>query len=160
MRFPRQWYWSGLLFSSPGDLLNPGTEPGSPTCRQILHCLSHQECSILLCSWGLKLWSNRREVRLCILVCNSAFLPKQCIQTYFLLQCTKFIPYLYGSFLVWQNRHGPWFFKKTNRDFPGSPVVKNLPSNAGLIPGGGTTIPHAKQQLSPHPTTRELSSSN
>ena len=31
------------------------------------------------------------------------------------------------------------------RDFPGGPVVKNLPSNAGdvgLIPGQGTKIPH------------------
>ena len=25
--FPRQQYWSGLLFPSPGDLPNPGIEP-------------------------------------------------------------------------------------------------------------------------------------
>ena len=25
--FPREEYWSGLLFISPGDLPNPGTEP-------------------------------------------------------------------------------------------------------------------------------------
>ena len=31
MGFPRQYYWSGLPFPSPGDLLNPGIEPGSPT---------------------------------------------------------------------------------------------------------------------------------
>ena len=31
MGFPRQYYWSGLPFPSPGDLLNPRTEPGSPT---------------------------------------------------------------------------------------------------------------------------------
>ena len=30
MGFPRQEYWSGLPFPSPGDLPNPGTEPGSP----------------------------------------------------------------------------------------------------------------------------------
>ena len=30
MGFSRQAYWSGLPFSSPGDLPNPGTEPGSP----------------------------------------------------------------------------------------------------------------------------------
>ena len=30
MGFPRQEYWSGLPFPSPGDLLNPGTEPASP----------------------------------------------------------------------------------------------------------------------------------
>ena len=32
--------------------------------------------------------------------------------------------------------------------FPGGPVVKNLPSNAGdegLIPGGGTKMPHATE---------------
>ena len=30
MGFPRQEYWGGLPFSSPGDLTNPGTEPESP----------------------------------------------------------------------------------------------------------------------------------
>ena len=30
VRFPRQEYWSGLPFPSPGDLPNPGTEPRSP----------------------------------------------------------------------------------------------------------------------------------
>ena len=30
MGFSRQEYWSGLPFPSPGDLLNPGSEPGSP----------------------------------------------------------------------------------------------------------------------------------
>ena len=29
MRFPRQDYWSGLLFPTPGDLLDPGFEPVS-----------------------------------------------------------------------------------------------------------------------------------
>ena len=28
--FPRQEYWSRLLFHSPGDLPNPGTEPMFP----------------------------------------------------------------------------------------------------------------------------------
>ena len=27
MRLPRQEYWSGLAFPSPGDLLNPGIKP-------------------------------------------------------------------------------------------------------------------------------------
>ena len=31
--FPRQEYWSGLLFPSPGDLPDPGIEPGSPTLQ-------------------------------------------------------------------------------------------------------------------------------
>ena len=30
MGFPRQEYWSGLPLPSPGDLPDPGTEPGSP----------------------------------------------------------------------------------------------------------------------------------
>ena len=29
MKFPRQEYWCGLPFPSPGDLPNPGIEPGS-----------------------------------------------------------------------------------------------------------------------------------
>ena len=37
MGFPRQEYWSGLPFSSPGDLPNPGIKPTSlvsPTCHR------------------------------------------------------------------------------------------------------------------------------
>ena len=30
MGFPRQEYWSGLPFPPPGDLPDPGIEPGSP----------------------------------------------------------------------------------------------------------------------------------
>jgi len=30
MGFSRQEYWSGLLFSAPGDLPNPGIKPVSP----------------------------------------------------------------------------------------------------------------------------------
>ena len=30
MGFPRQEYWSGLPFPSPGGLPNPGIGPGSP----------------------------------------------------------------------------------------------------------------------------------
>ena len=33
MEFPRKEYWSGLLFPSPGDLLNPGIEPASPALQ-------------------------------------------------------------------------------------------------------------------------------
>ena len=34
-------YWRGLPFSSPRDLTNPGIEPRSPACGQILYHLSH-----------------------------------------------------------------------------------------------------------------------
>ena len=53
--------------------------------------------------------------------------------------------------------------KETNRDFPGGPVVNNLPYNAGdkgSIPGQGTKIPHAARQLSLHATTTELAGLN
>ena len=47
-------------------------------------------------------------------------------------------------------------------DFPGGPVVKNPPCNAGdvgSITGWGTKIPHAAGQLSPRTTTTEPSHS-
>ena len=31
--FPRQKYWSGLPFPSPGDIPYPGIEPGSPVLQ-------------------------------------------------------------------------------------------------------------------------------
>ena len=33
MEFPRQKYWSGLPFPSPGDLPDPGIEPMSPALQ-------------------------------------------------------------------------------------------------------------------------------
>ena len=33
MGFSRQEYWSGLSFPSPGDLLDPEIEPGSPALQ-------------------------------------------------------------------------------------------------------------------------------
>ena len=33
MGFSRQDYWSGLLFPSPGELHNPGIEPGTPALQ-------------------------------------------------------------------------------------------------------------------------------
>ena len=33
MEFPRQEYWNGLPFPSPGDLPNPGMEPESPALQ-------------------------------------------------------------------------------------------------------------------------------
>ena len=33
MGFSRQEYWSGLPFSSPGDLPNPGIKPRSPALQ-------------------------------------------------------------------------------------------------------------------------------
>ena len=36
MGFSRQDYCTGLLFPSPGNLLNPGIDPGLLHCRQML----------------------------------------------------------------------------------------------------------------------------
>ena len=49
--------------------------------------------------------------------------------------------------------------KGVTGDFPGGPVVKNPPSNAGgmgSIPGRGARFPHAVGQLSPSATATEL----
>ena len=43
MWFSRKEYWSGLPFPSPGDIPDPGIEPRSPPCRQMLYPLSLQE---------------------------------------------------------------------------------------------------------------------
>ena len=42
MEFPRQEYWSGLPFSSPGDLLTWVLNPSLLHCRWSLYLLSHQ----------------------------------------------------------------------------------------------------------------------
>ena len=49
------------------------------------------------------------------------------------------------------------FKKLTSEDFPGGPVVKNPPCNAGdvgSIPGQRTKIPHAVKQIYPHRNKR------
>ena len=67
-------------------------------------------------------------------------------------------PILPNNFFKGPKENSSWENKiKTNvgEDFPGGPVVKNLPSNAGIC-GQGTKIPHATGQLSPRTTTTEL----
>ena len=49
--------------------------------------------------------------------------------------------------------------KIVSGDFPGGPVVNNLPPNArdaGSVPSEGTKIPHTLEQLSLYPTTTEV----
>ena len=41
MRFPREEYWSGLPFPSPGDLPDPGIEPMPPALKVDSLTLSH-----------------------------------------------------------------------------------------------------------------------
>ena len=46
--FPRQEYWSGLLFPAPGDLSDPGIEPTSHPLQVDSLPLSHQGiCSFI-----------------------------------------------------------------------------------------------------------------
>ena len=56
-----------------------------------------------------------------------------------------------------------WFIERRACEFPGGPVINNLPSSAGwmgLIPGQGTEIPRAVRQPSPHTETAEPGVSN
>ena len=49
MEFSRQEYWSDP-FPSPGDLPNPGIEPGCPVLQEDFYCLSQQEhLSLCIC---------------------------------------------------------------------------------------------------------------
>ena len=52
--FPRQEYWRGWPFPSPGDLPDPGTEPSSPTLASRPLPLSHQESSYV--------WFNQSKI--------------------------------------------------------------------------------------------------
>ena len=57
MRFPRQEYWSGLPFPSPGDLPNPGIELRSPAWQAESLPLSYQEDC-----WGSKSTSATNQL--------------------------------------------------------------------------------------------------
>ena len=48
MGFPRQEYWSGLPFPSPGDLLDPGIQPRPPALQMDSLPLATQEATIFL----------------------------------------------------------------------------------------------------------------
>ena len=85
MGFPRQEYWSGLLFPSPGDLPDPGIEPvcvssigrvvlyhfhhGSPMYTTVCKtdswwgpAVQHRGLSLVLCD-DLEEWDRGREVQ-------------------------------------------------------------------------------------------------
>ena len=48
MQFPRQEYWSGLPFPSPGDLFDSGIEPTLPGLAGRFFTLSHQGSPTIL----------------------------------------------------------------------------------------------------------------
>ena len=58
---------------------------------------------------------------------------------------------------------GLFRLKLLGRDFPGGPVVRSPPSNAGdagSIPSWGTRVPHAREQLGLHATATEPANCN
>ena len=52
MGFSRQGCWSGLQYPPPGDLPNPGIEPGSPVFQADSYCVSYIREA--LAHWGLR----------------------------------------------------------------------------------------------------------
>ena len=62
MEFSRQEYWNGLPFPSPGDLLDPRIEPGSPVLAgRFFYYLSHQGSPLTI----LKVLTNIFQVLGC-----------------------------------------------------------------------------------------------
>ena len=60
--FPRQEYWSGLPFPSPGDLPDPGIKSMSPALQANSLPLSHQRSS--WCADHNKLWKILKEMEI------------------------------------------------------------------------------------------------
>ena len=87
MGFSRQEYRSGLPFLSPGDLPDPGTEPGSPTLQanslpaQILYHLSHKEASAIYSCfmyWTSNLKQSIRVIYIFICILHKNLKFNQC----------------------------------------------------------------------------------
>ena len=77
-RFPRQEYWSGLSFLSPGDLPNPGSNPSLLHWQADSLLLSHQgsplDCSPAPCSSPLLPPASTTQcshLSICIWACDS-----------------------------------------------------------------------------------------
>ena len=65
--FSSQEYQSGLPFPFPGDLPNPGSNPGLPHCRQILYLLSHYKNTGAGCYFLLQGIIPMKESNPCLL---------------------------------------------------------------------------------------------
>ena len=94
MEFSRQQYWSGLPFPSPGDLPNPGIEPGSPTLQTdtlpsepfFFFCNGKWSFS-LISLWDLLFLVYRNVRDFCVLTLYPATLPNS---DQFLVKLTRF----------------------------------------------------------------------
>jgi len=75
-RFPRQEYWSGLPFLSPGDLPNPGSNPSLLHWQADSLLLSHQgsplDCSPVPCSSPPASTTQCSHLSICIWVWDSS----------------------------------------------------------------------------------------
>jgi len=64
MELSSQENWSGLLFPSPGDLPNPGIEPGSPALQaDICICITKSLCSTPEASTVSQLYANIKKIK-------------------------------------------------------------------------------------------------
>ena len=72
--FSRQEYWTGLPFPSPGGLLNPGIEPGSPVLQKDSSSAEPRSNQIIKGNsfWLMKdrIFFWRREVKSCHCMIN------------------------------------------------------------------------------------------
>ena len=82
MEFSRQEYWSGLPFTSPGDLPNPGIEPSSPVLQTDSLPLSYRGFPYIL----YRLLQNTEYSSLCYTA------GPHCL---FYIKCLYLIVYLY-----------------------------------------------------------------
>ena len=100
MRYSRQGYWSGLPFPSPGDLPNPGIEPGSSALQAnslpaelqgkithlFIHSIVDRDVSILwLLGWEL-LWTLlcvSFGVHMCAFALYSLIMPSKQLEEFF-----------------------------------------------------------------------------
>ena len=61
MAFLRQEYWSGLPFPFPGDLPNPGIEPGSPTLASRFFTIWAIR-EVPRCGWNVTSYAGEEDV--------------------------------------------------------------------------------------------------
>ena len=67
MGFSRQEYWSGLPFSSPGDLPEPGIEPRSPTLQADTLPSEPPGKKQVLIMMGLIPYKTGRDMKFCVI---------------------------------------------------------------------------------------------
>ena len=142
MGFSRQGYWSGFSCPPPGDLPDPGIKPGSPACRLILYCLSHQGSPSHIHSLytGLNCYWYRFQF------CNafsSRWSPTLCCGSLFFLVTDKSVTFFY---LIQNNDSQlPFSLIWLQSTFPSVTFLENNTDSLGIethcSPEGNTTNP-------------------